>query len=198
MLIGYARVSSQDQTLQLQHDALTDGGCEKLFREKLSGASTTAASVASHSGRNRRTIQTKRETGGSGGSGAHPPRRRPQRNRRPIPDRNPHSGAGRGVSERGSGFPNRARSAGSQKPSRGSEPDDFQPQPAATSPASRTSRLDAGPSRSATGGFSFALRNRLVFCRLKIVFGNPDTSGHPSNTTAVHPEWGSSLDRGFR
>ena len=41
MLIGYARVSTQDQTLQLQHDALTDGGCEKLFREKLSGTSTT-------------------------------------------------------------------------------------------------------------------------------------------------------------
>ena len=30
------RVSTQDQTLQLQHDALTDGGCEKL-----SGACTT-------------------------------------------------------------------------------------------------------------------------------------------------------------
>ena len=41
MLIGYARVSTQDQTLRLQHDALTDGGCEKLFREKLSGTSTT-------------------------------------------------------------------------------------------------------------------------------------------------------------
>ena len=26
----YARVSTQDQTLRLQHDALTDGGCEKL------------------------------------------------------------------------------------------------------------------------------------------------------------------------
>ena len=41
MLIGYARVSTQDQTLRLQHDALIDGGCEKLFREKLSGTSTT-------------------------------------------------------------------------------------------------------------------------------------------------------------
>ena len=29
------------RTLRLQHDALTDGGCEKLFRVKLSGTSTT-------------------------------------------------------------------------------------------------------------------------------------------------------------
>ena len=36
MLIGYARVSTQDQTLRLQHHALTDGGCEKLC-----GTSTT-------------------------------------------------------------------------------------------------------------------------------------------------------------
>ena len=36
MLIGYARVSTEDQKLRLQHDALTDGGCEKL-----SGTSTT-------------------------------------------------------------------------------------------------------------------------------------------------------------
>ena len=41
MLIGYARVSTEDQKLRLQHDALTDGGCEKLLREKLSGTSTT-------------------------------------------------------------------------------------------------------------------------------------------------------------
>ena len=41
MLIGYARVSTQDQTLRLQHDALTAGGCEKLFRDKLSGTRTT-------------------------------------------------------------------------------------------------------------------------------------------------------------
>jgi len=38
MLIGYARVSTQDQTLDLQTDALTQVGCEKLFTDTMSGA----------------------------------------------------------------------------------------------------------------------------------------------------------------
>lgn len=40
MKFGYARVSTQDQNLALQLDALKKVGCEKIYQEKISGAST--------------------------------------------------------------------------------------------------------------------------------------------------------------
>jgi DNA invertase Pin-like site-specific DNA recombinase len=40
MKIGYVRVSTQEQSFDLQIDALQQAGCEKLYREVVSGART--------------------------------------------------------------------------------------------------------------------------------------------------------------
>lgn len=40
MKLGYARVSTTDQDLTIQRDALTAAGCERIFEERVSGKDT--------------------------------------------------------------------------------------------------------------------------------------------------------------
>ncbi|MDQ2807049.1 MAG: recombinase family protein [Chloroflexota bacterium] len=42
MLVGYARVSTHEQTLALQQDSLQQAGCARVFTETISGAKWTA------------------------------------------------------------------------------------------------------------------------------------------------------------
>jgi DNA invertase Pin-like site-specific DNA recombinase len=46
MLIGYARVSTQDQTLNLQKDALEKSSCSKIFTDIASGAKVERKGLA--------------------------------------------------------------------------------------------------------------------------------------------------------
>jgi DNA invertase Pin-like site-specific DNA recombinase len=46
MIIGYARVSTDGQTLDAQHSALAAAGAERVFAEKVSGAVTERKALA--------------------------------------------------------------------------------------------------------------------------------------------------------
>jgi len=46
MIVGYARVSTDGQTLDAQQAALAEAGCAKVFAEKQSGAKTDRATLA--------------------------------------------------------------------------------------------------------------------------------------------------------
>ncbi len=45
MKLGYARISTTDQNLDLQIDALGREGCEKIFQETVSGTKTERAEL---------------------------------------------------------------------------------------------------------------------------------------------------------
>ena len=46
MILGYARVSTDGQTLDARHTALAEAGCAKVYAEKVSGAKTDRQQLA--------------------------------------------------------------------------------------------------------------------------------------------------------
>ena len=46
MQIGYARVSTEEQTLDLQRDALTKAGCDRILTDRISGARAARPGLA--------------------------------------------------------------------------------------------------------------------------------------------------------
>jgi DNA invertase Pin-like site-specific DNA recombinase len=47
MKLGYARVSTEDQNLEIQCGRLSEAGCEMMFEEKISGSLVAGPSLKS-------------------------------------------------------------------------------------------------------------------------------------------------------
>jgi predicted site-specific integrase-resolvase len=73
VLVGYARVSTAEQSLALQQDALRNAGCGRTFTDVASGAVEERAGLGCAVGARRSTTSaraTRWSSGGSTGSGA--------------------------------------------------------------------------------------------------------------------------------
>ena len=46
MEFGYARISTQDQNLELQREALVKAGCQRVFEDKISGTRSDRPGLA--------------------------------------------------------------------------------------------------------------------------------------------------------
>jgi hypothetical protein len=85
MLIGYARVSTDDQNLDLQRDALRLAGCEKIYEDRMSGAKAARPGLNLALEAVFEAWCTKKGTGAAGRSrhrGCVPSRWRPKPQRR--------------------------------------------------------------------------------------------------------------------
>ena len=68
MLIGYARVSTEDQNLDLQRDALRNAGCKRIFEKESGRAGTKRPAIEGTFSQAMRTCR--------GLAGRHPARAR--------------------------------------------------------------------------------------------------------------------------
>ena len=65
--IGYARVSTEDQNLDLQRDALTKAGCAQIYQEKVSGKARERIAPNGHNASKHCAPEIRWWSGGSTG-----------------------------------------------------------------------------------------------------------------------------------